>query len=159
MKKILLIIVFSLLGFTLTTQSILAKEIEEGIEFEVKYFETYEELQEYKASKEEISIAPYQTRLNYHFGATSFSNYVDVRNGFAFYNLSSADIESLDRKSYEIRIYDSQDNYVGKAVSPAVSGWIHTDFTVLPRGKSYKLRFYNPGSGTMRLVQGDIRYY
>ncbi|GAE93195.1 hypothetical protein JCM21714_2249 [Gracilibacillus boraciitolerans JCM 21714] len=80
-----------LLSFFLTDENVMAKD-----ELKVKHFETYEELQDFYKNSKDLSIylqnpsssimqaADYDP-LTYHFGNTSFSNYVYVGGGRSFY--------------------------------------------------------------------------
>jgi hypothetical protein len=172
------LLVLGLLGFVVflihPTDSKAYTETKDG-DFSIYYFDTKEELDEFKmneafeeASKEvdknksilETSLAKSSYR-KYSFKSTSFSNYIYMGGSARVFNGPQfMDVEKGDRKKMEARVYDSKGNYKGKSVTSASSGWIHMRFDPLTKkGSYYKIKLVNPGSGTLKLVQGELYYY
>lgn len=59
----------------------------------------------------------------YHFGKTTFSNYVWIRGGAAFYNLQSIDLEKHNRNRIALEVYDSSGKYYGRGITAAAVNW------------------------------------
>src|SRR5699024_1156881 len=94
----------------------------------------------------------------YDFGRTTFSNYIWISGGFAFFNPRHFDIEIITNQPMTLQIYDSQDKYQGKRSFPKGYHWQSANLSGLPRGKRYKLKLINSGSGTVQLLQGQLAY-
>ncbi|UFT99929.1 hypothetical protein KO561_02900 [Radiobacillus kanasensis] len=95
----------------------------------------------------------------YDFGKTSFSNYVWVRGGYAFYNLDSMDLEKLDTNQISAMVYDTSGRYYGKVVSARRATWQNFNFSLIaPTGRSYKIKLVNNDGGTADILQGTIYY-
>lgn len=94
----------------------------------------------------------------YGFGSTSFSNYIWVKGSGSFYNPRYISFEKETDQSIIVECYDYNGNYKGKVITSAGYNWRSADLDWLARGKSYKLKLVNGGSGTVRLKQGTVAY-
>lgn len=96
-----------------------------------------------------------------NFSRYSFKTSKWVRGGATFKNLACIDMENSSGQSLEVRVYDSTGKYYGKGVTAKGSGWRSVNFEsagILPKGKSYKIKLVNLGSGTVSLKQGTVLY-
>lgn len=104
---------------------------------------------------------PYGNYTGYDFGKTSFSSYIWVKGGGTFKNLDTIDMENSSGQSISVEVYDSAGKYYGKGVTVKGGGWRSVNFEsagILPKGKSYKIKLVNLGSGTVTLKQGTVLY-
>ncbi|QSX23444.1 hypothetical protein [Priestia megaterium] len=107
------------------------------------------------------STYPYGKYTGYDFGKTSFSNYVWIKGGGTFKNLATIDMENSTGQSISVQVYDSTGKYYGKGVTAKGAGWRSVNFEaagILPKGKYYKIKLVNLGSGTVTLKQGTVLY-
>ncbi|MCA1322351.1 hypothetical protein LC085_20950 [Bacillus tianshenii] len=96
----------------------------------------------------------------YHFGETSYSNYVWIKGGSTFYNPQYVDFEIINRiEGRALYVYDSSGKYQGKAVFPKYGNiWYASSWTHLPRGKSYKFKLVSELGYYSELLQGSVKY-
>ncbi|MFP7253128.1 hypothetical protein CHH91_06655 [Virgibacillus sp. 7505] len=177
-KTIGKIFLLGLLGFVAflisPTDSKAYTEDNEG-DFPVYYFDTKEELDDFKQNSAVGQLATNKANIEsnmlrasakstykkYYFGSTSFSNYIWVGGSSRTFNGPQfMDIEKGDRKNLEVWIYDGKGKYLGKTKIKDRSGWVHTDFSYLTgKGYNYKIKLVNTSSGTQKLVQGELYYF
>ncbi|GIN63286.1 hypothetical protein J27TS8_32790 [Robertmurraya siralis] len=98
------------------------------------------------------------SRAFYDYGETSFSNYIWVKGKGTFYNPKLISFEKITDQSIIVECYDYNNNYQGKVVTATGFNWRSAELSWLPRGKSYRLKLVNGGSGTVRIKQGSVHY-
>lgn len=94
----------------------------------------------------------------YNFWSTSFSSYIWVKGSGSFYNPRLINFEKDSDQPIVVECYDYNGNYVGKVNTPSGYNWKQADLTWLPRGKSYKIKLVNGGSGTVKIKQGKVTH-
>lgn len=94
----------------------------------------------------------------YHFGETSFSNYIWIKGGATFYNPDYIAFEKTTKQPVTVECYDRNGTYHGRLDTPDRANWQGGDLNWLPRGNFYKFKLVNKGSGTVRIKQGDLGY-
>ncbi|MEK3823018.1 hypothetical protein MKY20_28535 [Cytobacillus sp. FSL W8-0315] len=94
----------------------------------------------------------------YQFWETSFSNYIWVNGNGSFYNPRHINFEKDTNQPITVECYDYNRNYVGKVTTSSGYHWKQADLSWLPRGKSYRIKLVNAGSGTVRLRQGQVAH-
>lgn len=104
---------------------------------------------------------PYGKYTGYDFGKYSFKTSKWVKSGGTFKNLACIDMENSTGQSLAVKVYDSSGKYYGKGVTAKGAGWRSVNFEsagILPKGKYYKIKLENLGSGTVTLKQGTVLY-
>ncbi|GAQ16971.1 small multi-drug export protein [Oceanobacillus picturae] len=97
----------------------------------------------------------------YLFRETTFSNFIWINGGTAFYNLQSVHVEKRTSHRVALEVHDNHGNYYGRRVLPGRGGWHGSelaDVLSLPRGKAYKVKMVNLDSGTVNIYQGEVYY-
>jgi hypothetical protein len=98
----------------------------------------------------------------YHFGRTSFSNFVWLRGGANFSNPQTLDVEMINGGAYAVEVWDTDSRVCRIQRSNPTGGWASFSFISgecgrIPSG-SYRVRLVNAASGTRSVLQGDLRY-
>lgn len=147
-------------------------ELDQEINFE-SYEYAIKSLMENSQSKQSMSTSveaqieaagksyPYGKYTGVDFGKYTFKTSKWVKDGTTFKNLACIDMENSSGQSLEVRVYDSAGKYYGKGVTAKGAGWRSVNFEkygILPKGKSYKIKLVNLGSGTVSLKQGTVLY-
>lgn len=97
-------------------------------------------------------------RAYYDFGETTFRWNVWISGGSTFYNPRHLDIEKTTNHRITLEIYDSNSRLVSTHSFPTGYRWQSADLSGLARGKRYKFKLVNPGSGTVIIKQGQLAY-
>jgi hypothetical protein len=101
----------------------------------------------------------------YHFGATSFSNFVWLNGGALFRNPTILEVEMVTSGAYRVEILDAGEALVAKSYprDNLHGGWEVFNFggaggefvPPIPEG-NFKIRLVNLGTGTRQAHQGVL---
>ncbi|WP_409305744.1 hypothetical protein [Peribacillus sp. SCS-155] len=106
---------------------------------------------------------PAEASTTYHFGKTSFSNYIWLNSGYSFYSPYFVQFEKYDANTVRVEVYNSANAYLGSQTYTG-SGWKVFSLNgtspsgLWMQGKFAKFKFVNLSGGTADIYQGDVRY-
>lgn len=123
----------------------------------VKYYDQNNNLIEPYTKEDYLKLV--RAYSKYPFYQTSFTSNIWIGGGGSFYDPHYIEFERTSRpKKLAVYAYSSNGTYLQKAVLPEGTGWTETVWEHLNRGKAYKFKFVNEGTGTVSIKQGNVYY-
>jgi hypothetical protein len=105
---------------------------------------------------------------DYHFGETSYRNYIWVKGGASFHDPQAFSIQLSTRGAFRVEVYDGTTLVYTYRKKGQMATWVSLYFDghgvddhgtpILPLSGDYRFKLVNDAEGLRKARQGDLLY-